>query len=497
MARQRQLTELPQIRLNPAHPLPLSRQLEQQMRKLIVSGGLPSGTRLPSSRQIAGSLDCSRSTVIIAMDQLTAEGLLVCKERSGTFVRPALAAKSSDLQSGAKLRTASRRAEKLSSIGELLLNAPSRVFNPEQAFSAGSPDVRSFPFDIWSRLCRRHWRRPPRESVYCQDPAGYLPLRRAIASYLHGTRGVSCKAEDVMITSGAQQALDLCARLLLDPRDRVWVEEPGFLEARYVLEAARARIVPLPVDREGIVVSRGRRIAPGARMAIVSPSHQYPLGVIMSFDRRLELLDWARKAGAWILEDDYCSDFRHAGAPLPALRALDEGERVIYTGTFSKAMFSSLRLGYLVLPPALTEKFCRARYRLDPYASTAMQPVLARFMEEGHFSTHMHRMRRQFAARREAVIAYGSRYCAGMFEFVGDKAGLHVVAEFSKSFATRMSDREAAQRAMSAAVVTSPLSGFYLGRPQRQGLLLGFPSITEKQIEEGMRTLARVLEVAG
>jgi GntR family transcriptional regulator/MocR family aminotransferase len=491
MARIKRLIDLPKVQLNRSDPTPLNRQIERQLRELILSGDLRAQMRLPSTRQLADGLGCSRGTVVGAIEQLIAEGFLISSSRSGTFVVGPLRAAVD--RRGDKQAARPVKPVRLSHLGEFLAEARRPTYRPGTAFSTGSPDVADFPFGRWSRLCRSVWRQPPLDAVYNQDPAGYLPLRRAIAAYLHDTRGTRFEPSNVFITSGSQQGLDLVARLLLNEGDLVWMEEPGFIEARYALRSVGAGAVAVPVDSEGLSVTEGRRRAADAKLAIVTPSHQYPMGMIMSYARRMELLDWARQAEAWILEDDYDSESRHSGAPLPALQALDADETVIYMGTFSKALFSSLRIGYLVLPPRLMERFCRARYNLDPFTSLMAQPVLTRFIEDGHFATYIQKIRRKFAARRESVVAAARDYFGDAFEFQGDKAGLYVTAVFSGPLRGRPDD-EAARKALAAGVVVAPLSSYYQGPPTAQGLILGFGSIDEKTSRAGMATLSSVID---
>jgi len=504
----------------------LHRQLYGQVRELVLSGRLAPGARLPSSRGLARDLGCARNTVIAAYDQLLSEGYLEGRHGSGTYVsrvlpeerltarrpRPAAPAPKGAPQ-GAPQGASGPAAGpgRLSARGRALAElGPDRPRGgaPPRAFTPGIPELGAFPFELWGRLLARAWRRPPEALARHGDPAGHRPLREAIARYLCAVRALRCDWTQVIVTSGAQQGLDLAARLLLDPGEAAWIEDPGYLGLRGPLLAAQAQVVPLPVDRDGISVTEGRRRAPTARLAVVTPSHQYPLGVTMSLARRLELLDWAREAGAWILEDDYDSEFRYAGRPLAALQGLDadragddgaRGGRVIYLGTFSKILFPSLRLGYLVVPPELADPLARARAALDDHPSAVAQPALAAFFEAGHFAAQVRRMRLLYGARRACLLAAAARHLDGLLELAPDAAGLHLVAALAPALEARMDDREAAARAAAAGLATPALSSYYLdpdpgaATPPEQGLLLGYAAVSEPEIEAGIEALARAL----
>ncbi len=521
----------------------LHRQIYDQVRELVLDGRLAPGTRLPSTRALARDLGCSRNTAVLAFEQLLSEGYLEGRRGSGTYVSRVLpeellsvgdrapgaeavrkphagADGAKRTHAGADGAKKPARRARLSERGRRLaeLRRGQRTGRSERrprAFTPGIPELGLFPFEVWGRLLGRAWRRPSAELTRHGDPAGYRPLRAAIARYLGGVRALRCDWTQVVITSGAQHGLDLAARLLLDPGDGVWIEEPGYTGLRGPLMAAGARLVPLSVDAAGLSVARGRARAPDARLAVVTPSHQYPLGVTMSLARRLELLDWARAAGAWIIEDDYDSEFRYAGRPLAALQSLDAdrkggqrgGQRVIYVGTFSKILFPSLRLGYLVVPPELVEPFARARAALDDHPSAVSQPALAAFIEEGHFAAHLRRMRMLYAARRACLLAAAERHLGALLEVEPDEAGLHVTARLAPGLAARLDDRAAEARAAAAGLTAPALSSFYLGAPGAgtpgagaghgapcgQGLLLGYAAVAEPEIESGIETLARAL----
>ncbi|MEK9754237.1 MAG: PLP-dependent aminotransferase family protein, partial [Rhodospirillaceae bacterium] len=357
------------------------------------------------------------------------------------------------------------------------------------------PEVEQFPWNVWGRLAGRLWRHPPRAGVGGGALAGHQGLRDAIAAHVAAVRGVNCVGHQVMITSGAQQGLDLIARLLLEPGDKVWMEDPGYAGMRGAFAATGAEIVALPVDVDGFDVAAGRARAPDARLAAVTPSHQYPTGATMSLARRLELLDWARAAGSWVLEDDYNSEYRYAGKPLSALQGLDDGGRVIYVGTFSKVLFPGLRLGYAILPEALVAPFLGMRSMLDDAPALGLQPVLAEFIKDGHFAAHVRRTRALYAERQAHFLTALRRHCGGMLHAAPDEAGMHLVVVLDRSL--KLSDREAAARADVAGISAPALSSYYAGTPApkgaRQGLVLGYTGFTERETEDGLKRLAAAL----
>jgi GntR family transcriptional regulator/MocR family aminotransferase len=364
------------------------------------------------------------------------------------------------------------------------------AWGPARPFRPGTPALDEFPFEVWGRLAARHWRRPPAGLLGYGDPAGHLPLREAVATYLGTARAVRCGPEQVIVTAGAQQALDLAARLLVDPGDQVWIEDPGYLGARAALSGAGARLVPVPVDEEGLDVSAGAARAPRARLVYVSPSHQYPLGVTMSLARRLQLLEWAERAGAWILEDDYDSEYRYAGRPLAAMQGLDRGGRVIYLGTFSKVLFPALRLGYVVVPEGLSCAFANARGVLSRFSPSVDQAVLAEFIEEGHFARHIRRTRSLYAARQAALVKAVRSELAGALEVSPDEAGIHLVGWLKEG----ADDGAASSAAARLGVDAQPLSSFTLEHRRRPGLVLGYAGYDERQLRAAARRLAAALK---
>lgn len=482
---------------------PLYRQVYDQVRLAVLEGRLAPGARLPSTRVLAEELRCSRNTVVGAFEQLLAEGYLEGHVGSGTYVsrvlpdelltvrapsreRPALG----DTGAVPALGQRGRRLARLDPPG-----APARRGDGRRAFVPGMPETAFFPFAVWGRLVGRFWRVPPRELLRPGEPGGFRPLREAIAAYLRAVRALPVEPEQVFVTSGAQQALDLVARLLLDPGERVWIEDPGYAGLRGPLLAAGAEVVPLPVDPEGLDVAEGRRRAPEARMAVVTPARQYPLGLAMSLPRRLELLAWAQQVSAWVVEDDYDSEYRYAGRPLAPLQSLDEGAgRVVYIGSLSKVLFPSIRLGYLVVPPSLVEPVTRARAVLEDHPALALQPALAAFIQEGHFAAHLRRMRALYQARQEAMLQAAKRHLDGLVQLSGSEAGLHLLARLAPP---GLSDHDASARATAAGLVAPPLSAYYYEGPpggSTDSLLLGFSAVPEEVMDGQVAKLAAALE---
>jgi GntR family transcriptional regulator/MocR family aminotransferase len=351
------------------------------------------------------------------------------------------------------------------------------------------PDLEAFPARTWGSLVARHGYHMQPWLRGFLPPAGYPPLRQAIARYLSTARGVRCIPEQVFITGGSQQGLALTGQVLLNPGDAVWMEDPGYRGAQAALQSAEARIVPVPVDAEGLSVAEGVRRAPNARLAYVTPSHQFPLGMAMSLRRRLDLLEWAHRTGGWILEDDYDSEFRYRGRPLTALQGLDEGQRVLYTGTFSKVLFPALRLGYLVVPQPLTQAFGAAAFTVGAPPPILEQLVLTDFLTEGHFERHLRRMRRLYAERQEAVLQAAAVHLNGMLELQPDEVGMHLVGWLPEG----ADDRAVSERAIAQEVRAQPLSNHRIEPGGRGGLLLGYAGFPIPALQAAIRTLAETL----
>jgi GntR family transcriptional regulator/MocR family aminotransferase len=477
--------------LDATHDLPLHRQLYEQLRAAILAGRLKPGTRLPSTRAFAAELRVSRNTVVEAFDQLIAEGYIVGKRGSGTFVHQLLA----EARAPTSARRANVRAtpDVLSKRGAQLAQlslTPWSAHTPIRTFRQGVPALDLFPLPTWLQLQRRAMQRVARDAFGYGDPAGYRPLREALAAYLGASRGVRCTAEQIIIVSGAQHALDLAARLLLDAGDQVWIEEPGYRGARGALLAAGAQLIPVPVDEEGLSLRAGLQKHASARLAYVTPSHQYPLGVTMSLARRLALLDWAKQTRAWILEDDYDSEYRYTGRPLAAMQGLDQDGRVIYIGTLSKVLMPALRLGYLVVPADLVEAFTNARALTDRHAPLLEQVVLSEFIAQGHFARHLRRMRAVYAERQTILRRAVERDLSAWIQLEPAASGLHLVGMLRAS----RNDRALAQHALRQHVELAPLSYFYLQKPIRSGIIMGYAAFSEHALREGVKRLRGALQ---
>jgi GntR family transcriptional regulator/MocR family aminotransferase len=478
------------ITIDRASGKPLYRQLYDGYREAILERRLRAGQRLPSTRGLASELQISRIPVLNAFEQLLAEGYFEARVGAGTFVAsslpdepPAPAARAAAQEPAARpaRREVAHRAG-------ALVRPPEPWLKGRGAFRLSQPAVEHFPFQVWSSLIARHCRNPRGSLLHYGGPMGYRPFREAVAAYLRTMRAVRCEADQIMVVSGSQHALEIACRVLLDPGSRVWVEEPGYSGARDVLTMAGARLVPVPIDQEGLDVTAGIARSPRARAAYVTPSHQYPLGVTMSATRRLQLLDWAQRSGAWILEDDYDSEFRYGSQPFPALQGLDRDSRVLYIGTFSKVLFPALRLGYLVIPTDLVARFATVRETMDICPPALYQAALADFFTEGHFARHIRRMRLLYRERRAALVDALASEIGLSLEVLGDQAGMHLTVTLPPGSPDHRISEEAARQGLWA----MPLSACYLGEA-RSGLVLGFGGTSVPEIVEGVRRLGGVI----
>lgn len=479
---------------------PLYRQLYSSLRHAIRSHRLLPGMRLPSSRTLADKLGVSRNTVLEAFDQLRAEGYLESRVGAGTFVAHELPDKLLRVRGDAHLNAPTFStstptdpdSSRLSERGQFLTGLKLSFFRDHEqprAFRPGIPALDAFPIDTWSQLTARRWRSVPSPRLSYGEPAGYPPLRAAIADYLRTSRGVRCDPDQVIIISGTQQAVMLTAHVLLDPDDVVWIEDPGYPRARGAFQWAGAHVVPVPLDGEGIDLEAGRALDGPARLAYVTPSHQYPLGMTMSLRRRLELLDWAKQSDRWILEDDYDSEYRYEGRPIAALQGLDDAGRTIYVGTFSKVLFPALRLGYLVVPKNLVDAFVAARTLVDRCPPLIQQMVVADFINEGYFEQHLRRMRTLYAARQSVLIDALDDALGDALRISSDKAGLHLTGWLEPS----IDDAAVSETLEERGIVAPPLS-FYSPRDlDRGGLVLGYAAVDEDTIRDGVGHIAEAV----
>jgi len=483
----------------------LSQQLYEALRARVLDGRLSSGTRLPATRELASVLALSRNSVVRAYDQLYAEGYIESRIGDGTYVSrlPKLSTQlSTGLSHGLSTDLSTFRlndTEDLSSNQcsseplERLKNnhlPPPRSGAP-RAFRVGIPAFDLFPFDVWAKLQAGFWRNPSHAKLGYGDPAGEPVLRELIAAYLRRSRGLSCSAEQIVITSGAQQAISLCAQLLLQSGDRVAVENPGYRAAGHAFAVAGAKVTGVPVDEDGLDCQRLEQLE-GCRLAYVTPAHQYPTGVTMSLPRRLALLAWAERNDGWIIEDDYDGEYRYSGAPLTPLAALDRQGRVLYVGTFGKIAFPALRLGYLVLPPPLVQAFSQGRALAVRHSEVGTQCVMAEFMAQGHFQRHIRRMRKAALSRRNVLKAGWPAGVPGLGAMPEVAAGLHVKVDVDNV----AREQELVAKAEAVGVEVNPLSSYWLEDSEvpvdkRAGLVLGFAAVPEGQIAEALMRLRK------
>jgi GntR family transcriptional regulator/MocR family aminotransferase len=461
---------------------PVHRQIYEAWRQGILSGRFAREERVPSTRELARTVGVARSTVSQAYEQLIAEGYLQSRQGSGTFVCSVLPERMLHAERAAKKRANTSNAIGLSKYGErlkddfeLARHRPGWI-----SFSHWWPNRAQFPSASWRRLMLRHLRKESADLFnYAADVQGYEPLRREIAAYVTRCRAAVCTAGQILVVNGSQQALDLCARLLFDAGDEVAIENPGYLGTRRIFLSYGANLKPVAVDADGIVC---RQISKKARVVYVTPSHQFPTGSAMSLQRRLELIAWARQQNAAIIEDDYDSEYRYHGAPLPALQGLGVATPVIYCGTFSKVMFPGLRVGYLIMPPDLVPAFRRAKWLTDRNTPMLEQAVLADFIREGHLERHIRRMRRIYSGRRDALLDSLKRYFGSRAKILGDAAGMHALV--------RIDDKGIAERAQRNKVQLRNASDYYLGPAPQNEFLFGFATLNERAIREGVKRLA-------
>lgn len=498
------------FRNNPFHPDPnltLYQALYTHMREAILSGELKGGMKLPSTRALANELNISRNTVLNAYRQLLAEGYLEGRAGSGTFVADVLpetlltAPRRFDTVNERRTVHASHSKPKAAPAqgadsprirfsehaqAQIAVAQPPSNGTLPRPFLAEAPALDMFPFKLWSRLVMRQARRLPVNNFAYQDSSGYRPLRESIAAHVTVSRQVHCTPEQVMIVPGSQGALDLAARMLINSGDKVWMEDPGYPGARGAFLGSGAQVVPVPVDGEGLIVESAIQRASKAKLVYITPSHQFPLGVTMSLPRRLALLDWATRANAYILEDDYDSEFRFAGRPLATLQGLDQADRVIYIGTFSKVLFPSIRIGYMILPAALMDPFLKVRRLIDIHCPMLEQAVLADFIIDGHYIRHLRRMRTLYAERRSALLDATKNL---PIKIDSPEAGIHCVGWLKDD----VDDVALAKKAKQYDLELTPISTFSIEPFPRKGLLLGYGGYSIPEIKSAARRLGELL----
>jgi GntR family transcriptional regulator/MocR family aminotransferase len=459
----------------------LTRWLCDELRRAILDGRLKSGIRLPATRDFAKHYDLSRGTVVTVFDQLKAEGYLHTRVGAGTWVNVL------SERSRPKARAFETPRILPSPLAGLTFTFPARPFRCHE------PALAEFPMEIWARLSSRRMRRASTNSLSERDPRGHKPLRDALADYLAVSRGVKCSPEQIVIVSGVQQALDLLARVLLKPGDRVWMEDPGYFGAVTAFRNAGATIVPVPVDAQGLSVVIGRQRWREAKVAYLTPAHQFPLAVMMSLERRLEILSWARESGAFLIEDDYDGEYRFEGRPVPSLQSLDSDNSVIFVGTFNKLLFSALRLGYMILPEPLLEPVLAFRFGLDQNSVGLDQGILSEFIAEGHMGRHIRRMRELYGGRLATLQDESRRRLRGLVEIPSIQAGLSTIAYLPNGISSRLAEAAA----LSHGLETMAADRFTLKRTDIHGLLLGFAAFDDSQIRRGVANLEAALTGAG
>ena len=487
--------------------VPLYRQVYESLRAAILSGRLGPGTRLPSTRAAARELGVARNTVVAVFEQLADEGFVSSRVGQGTRVAEVDAAvlrrsmRNSGSRAGAATgertrartgtdtgRAAQVASASLSERGRALAGVE-RGSVAVGAFQTGLPDLASFPHQAWARLLARHARAPAVDRLGYGDAAGDPHLRAAIAAYVAAARGVNCTPAQVIVVTGAQAALDLAARMLLDPGDRAWLEEPGYPGARAALLAAGARIEPVPVDAAGMDVAAGQASCPGARLAYITPSCQYPVGSTLVLERRLRLLDWAGRAAAFVIEDDYDSEYRYRGRPIASVQGLDPHGRVVYVGTFAKTMLPALRVGYLIVPERLQRAFAAAVRNTGQTAPQPLQGALAEFIDSGLYGAHVRRMRNRYAQRQALLYALAGEHLSELVELAPTDAGMQAAAWLPRG----ADDHAVAEAGRRAGLALRPLSPYWVGPGARPGLHLGYAAVPEEAMEPAMLRLRSIL----
>ncbi len=483
------------ITLDRDSAIPLYLQVAEEIRQAILQGRLKPEQKLPSSRTLAELLGISRITVTQSYEQLTSKGYLETQPGSGTYVCSQLP--DDWLQTQPKERSPQDNFQFLSSLSDyghsLIKTDNSEALQPVAAisFRYGNPATEQFPVKIWRKLLSRHCHYDPAVFDYTYDPAGYLPLRSAIADYLARSRGVSCDAKQIIIINGSQQGLDLMTRLFVQPGDWVAVEEPSYISVRQCFLGQKAKIQPISVDTKGLKVDVLNQCTQKFKLLYATPSHQFPTGVVLSLSRRLALLEWVQKTGTLILEDDYDSEFRYDESPIPALQSLDRNDSVVYIGSFSKILFPSLRIGYLVVPPALVPIVCQARWLCDRFTPLLEQYALTDFITEGHFERHIRRIRRFYNQRRQVLVAAIHNYLGEKATILGENAGIHLIVQLH----TQLSEEEIIKSAYRVGVGIISLKPYYFQATTTKEFIFGYSSLTGLKLTEGIHRLANIKDL--
>jgi len=485
----REITSLPLSLSEPAGDVPLYRWLYEQLRRAILDGRLKPGARLPATRDLAAAYKLSRPTIVTAFEQLKSEGYVEGRTGSGTYISKVLPDELLQVgRTGERQRLPHRRIS-LSAYARRLQPTRLRRPQPARAFRPNQAALDLFPTTLWAQVAARRLRRASAKLLAGGETLGYRPLREAVADYLNTSRGVKCSTEQVLIVSGAQEGLDRTARLLLNPGEPAWMEEPGYPGTAAILRAAGAKICGVPVDAEGLVLEQGLRRWPRPKLVYVTPAHQFPLGVTMSLRRRLALLEWARKQGVMIFEDDYDSEYRYSGRPVPALQGLDRAGMVIFGGSFSAVMFPAMRLGYLVVPEEMIDIFAAAQSVSTHHPPLLGQAVLCDFITEGHFARHIRRMREVYAERLNVLMKASREKLGGLVKIPDVEAGLQTVGWLQHGVSAERIAKATAEKD----VEIIPLRRYGYGRAPEHGIVLGFAAVEPRELRRGVEELAAVL----
>ena len=486
--------------------LDLHQRVQRAMRALILDGALLPGLKLPATRSLADSLGIARDTVENAYTQLHRDGFIVRRQGSGSYVSETIGTelrgraarrgrlpeheRSAHAAGAAGAAGAIRAGAGLSRRGQAIGDGGGIADQQTiRAFATGLPETRTFPTDVWERLQRQALKDYRASVLLHGDPQGAEPLRKAIATYLNLERGAKVDAGQIVVLSSTRQALFLCAQLLVDAGRPILLENPGYFGARKAFESAEAKVLPIDVDAQGIRTDLLHADRSGATCVYVTPSHQYPTGVTMQLERRLDLIRWAFERGRWIIEDDYDSEFHYDGMPTACVQGLDKHARTIYIGTFGKTLYPGLRMGYMALPQELVRAFVQARSIMDGHTPQIQQLTLARFMEDGHYNSHVRAMRKLYAGRREVILESIGRHLAGIVTAPRPQGGMQVPCLLEPGW----SEEDTIRRAAAAGVLLQGLSRLYAGEQRQPGWLLGYASLTAYEIEAAVLRLANAL----